>query len=108
VQARLNRAALQTISKIYATNSEAYENYLRGRFHFNKTTEEGLSKSVEYYQRAIAIDPQYALAYTGIADSYRTLLIAGFSHSPDDRRSLVLAGEICSGPRGPNNLHQGR
>ena len=55
------------------TNSEAYQLYLLGRYHWNKGTQQELTKSMEYYQQALAIDPNYALAYAGLADSYSSL-----------------------------------
>jgi TolB-like protein/DNA-binding winged helix-turn-helix (wHTH) protein/tetratricopeptide (TPR) repeat protein len=57
---------------------EAHELYLRGRFHFNKRTQEGLNKSIQYYQEALVRQPDYALAYAAIADSYNQ--IAYFSY----------------------------
>ncbi|HEX6729031.1 MAG TPA: tetratricopeptide repeat protein, partial [Pyrinomonadaceae bacterium] len=48
----------------------AYQLYLRGRFYWNKRSEEGLLKSLEYFQQAIEKDPGFALAYSGLADSY--------------------------------------
>jgi TolB-like protein/DNA-binding winged helix-turn-helix (wHTH) protein/Flp pilus assembly protein TadD len=58
-------------------NPEAYEAYLKGRFFWNKTTASGLRKSIEYFQQAISKEPQYALAYAALADSYEML-------GPDD------------------------
>jgi len=52
---------------------QAHEAYMRGRFHWNSMTEEGLAKSLVYFNRAVAIDPNYALAYAGIADYYNFL-----------------------------------
>jgi len=46
---------------------------MRGRFHWNSMTEEGLARSLVYFNRAVAIDPNYALAYAGIADYYNFL-----------------------------------
>ena len=54
-------------------NPEAYEAYLKGRFFWNKRTESGLKKSIEYFQLAINKDPGYALAYAALADSYQSL-----------------------------------
>ena len=54
-------------------NLEAYEAYVQGRYYGNKRTEEGLKKSVEYFQRAIRFDPNYAMAYAGLAESYNLL-----------------------------------
>jgi TolB-like protein len=65
-----DRAAL---FKKYTDNSEAYHLYLKGRYHQNKWTGEGMRKSVEYFEQAIAIDPNYALAHAGLADSYASL-----------------------------------
>jgi len=55
------------------TNSEAYADYLRGRFFWNKRTREGLETGVSYFKQAIKEDPQYASAYAGLADSYLVL-----------------------------------
>jgi TolB-like protein/Tfp pilus assembly protein PilF len=56
--------------KRYTRNAEAYRNYLKGRYFWNKYSEESLRKSVDYFQRAINIDANYALAYAGLADAY--------------------------------------
>ena len=54
-------------------SSEAYQLYLKGRYHWNLRTEESLRKGAEYFQRAIEADPNYALAYVGLADTYNIL-----------------------------------
>lgn len=56
---------------------EAFESYLRGRYHWNTYTESGLAKAIECYNHAISLDPEYALAYTGIADYYNWLGVFG-------------------------------
>ncbi|HSE98112.1 MAG TPA: tetratricopeptide repeat protein, partial [Blastocatellia bacterium] len=56
-----------------AANTEAYQLYLRGRHFWNKTTAEGMKKAIDYFQQAIEKDPNYALAYVGLADSYGVL-----------------------------------
>ena len=58
-------------------SSEAFEAYLRGRYYWNSYTETGLAKALDCYQRAIKLDPDYALAYTGIADYYNWLGVFG-------------------------------
>ncbi len=64
---------------------EAYENYLRGRAFWNRRTPADFEKAIEYFERAIAIDPQYSLAFSGIADSYA--LLAYFEiYAPDQLR----------------------
>ncbi|HST29794.1 MAG TPA: tetratricopeptide repeat protein [Chthoniobacterales bacterium] len=61
------------ITKRYTQNTEAYQLYLKGRFYWNKYTEDGYRKSIELYKQAADKDPNYALAYSGIADSYSLL-----------------------------------
>ena len=58
------------LAKHYTESNEAYQLYLKGRFYWNKRTEEGMLKSLESYQQAIQIDPNFALAYSGLADAY--------------------------------------
>lgn len=58
-------------------NLEAYEAYLRGRYHWHTYTEEGLAKAIVYFYEAIALDPNYARAYTGVADYYNWVGTAG-------------------------------
>jgi serine/threonine-protein kinase len=60
----------QKLSKGDTTNAEAYEFYLRGRYYWNKRTVDDLSKAIEQFQHAIDKDPNYALAYVGLTDSY--------------------------------------
>ena len=50
--------------------AEAYQAYIKGRYFWNKRNDEGFSKAVEYFNQAIAIDPNYALAHAGLADAY--------------------------------------
>jgi eukaryotic-like serine/threonine-protein kinase len=66
------------LTKRATGNKEAYQGYLKGRYWWNKRTEEGLNKGIEYFQQAIARDPSYALAYSGLADSYTNAAIFGF------------------------------
>lgn len=58
------------ITKIYTTNPVAYQLYLKGNFYRTKYTEEGYQKGLECYQKALEIDPNYALAHHGIAAAY--------------------------------------
>jgi eukaryotic-like serine/threonine-protein kinase len=61
------------LSKKPTRDAEAYQDYLRGRFYWNKRTEEGVKKGIEYFQRAVEKDPGYPLPYVGLADSYNIL-----------------------------------
>ena len=76
LQLKLSGAEETKVSKHYTENDEAYQLYLKGRYYWNKRTEEGATKAIEYYTEAISKDPAYALAYTGLADAYCSL---GFS-----------------------------
>ncbi len=58
------------VTRRYTDNSDAYQLYLRGQFFLTKRTKEGFTKSRVYFQQAIELDPNYALAYSGLADSY--------------------------------------
>ena len=61
------------LNKPSTTNAEAYQLYLKGRYHANQATAAELRKGIEYFQQAIGKDPGYALAYAGLADSYSAL-----------------------------------
>jgi serine/threonine protein kinase/tetratricopeptide (TPR) repeat protein len=67
---KLNSDEQKRVTRHYTDNVEAYQLYLKGRFEVNKYTREGVAKGIEYYNRAITIDPTYALAYAGLADLY--------------------------------------
>ncbi|MDP9292188.1 MAG: tetratricopeptide repeat protein, partial [Verrucomicrobiota bacterium] len=63
------------ITQSAARNSEAYDFYLRGRFFWNKRTEEGVRKGIGYFDQAIEKDPNFALGHCGLADSYSMLCL---------------------------------
>jgi serine/threonine protein kinase/tetratricopeptide (TPR) repeat protein len=67
---KLTRAEKKRLTKRQTDNAEAYRLYLKGRHHWNRWTEDGFYKAIEYFQQAVEKDPSYALAYTGLADSY--------------------------------------
>jgi len=64
------QAALKSVKAI---DPEAYEAYLKGRYFWNKRTADGLEKAVDYFNQAIVKDPNYAAAYSGLADTYALL-----------------------------------
>jgi serine/threonine protein kinase/tetratricopeptide (TPR) repeat protein len=70
---RLTSEEKTRLAKSSATNPEAYQLYLKGRYHASQSTAAGLKKSIEYFEQAIDKDPAYALAYAGLADSYSGL-----------------------------------
>lgn len=65
------------LKKRYTENPEAYELYLKGTYFWQKRTQEGTAKAIDYFQQALALDPKYALAYTGIANCYSAMPISG-------------------------------
>jgi eukaryotic-like serine/threonine-protein kinase len=69
----LSTEELSLITRDQRGAGDAYEWYLKGRFYWNQLTEEALDKSIDCFNQALALDPQYALAYTGLANSYSTL-----------------------------------
>ncbi len=66
----LTDAEKTRLNKLPATNPEAYQLYLKGRYHANQATAEELKKAIDYFQQTIDKDPGYALAYAGLADTY--------------------------------------
>lgn len=61
------------MAALYSTNNEAYRLYLKGRYQWNKRTPDALQKGISFFRQALEADPTYALAYTGLADSYNLL-----------------------------------
>lgn len=74
---RLLGGGREQLLKRYTDNPEAYALYLQGRFFWNKRTTESTQKAISFYEKAIALDSKYALAYSGIADCYNT---SGFAY----------------------------
>jgi TolB-like protein/DNA-binding winged helix-turn-helix (wHTH) protein/Tfp pilus assembly protein PilF len=70
IQVTLNPQEEAALKKSKPVNAEAYEAYLKGRYFWNKRTREGLVKATDYFHHAIDADPDYARAYSGLADSY--------------------------------------
>jgi serine/threonine protein kinase/Tfp pilus assembly protein PilF len=70
---RLTTEERRQLTKRYTDNVVAYDAYLRGRYCWNKRTDEGVRKAIEHFKQAIDNDPSYALAYSGLADSYLML-----------------------------------
>jgi len=91
------------IEKKPTKSTEAYALYLKGRYYWNERSKEGLLKSVEYFKRAIEIDPEYALAYAGISDSYGVLGNHGylpgheaFTKSKENALKAVQYDDSCA------------
>ena len=70
LQAKLTGSEQRVIAARPTENAEAHQFYLKGRFFWNKRTGNDLKKSIDYFEQAIATDPNYALGYAGVADAY--------------------------------------
>ena len=73
LQLKLSGEEKRRLTRRYTDNVDAFQFYLKGRFHWNKRTPEGFKKGIDYFQRAIDKDPRYAPAYSGLADCYQLL-----------------------------------
>jgi DNA-binding winged helix-turn-helix (wHTH) protein/TolB-like protein/tetratricopeptide (TPR) repeat protein len=82
---RLSNSEREKLEKRYTNDANAYSLYMRGRYHTFKVTETDLRKAIDLFQTAIDADPNYALAYAGMADAYRVLVSAAYAR----------AGEAC-------------
>jgi DNA-binding winged helix-turn-helix (wHTH) protein/TolB-like protein/Tfp pilus assembly protein PilF len=71
------------LTRRYTDNADAYDAYIRGRYLLAKRTEDGFRRAIEYFNDAVAKDPNYALAYSGLADCYILLGVWG-TNSPNE------------------------
>jgi len=69
LKTKLSGADVAKVEKSYTANTEAYQLYLKGRFYAVKRTAKDARRAIDYYQQAVAIDPNYALAYAGLAEA---------------------------------------
>ena len=101
IEIKLPQATLARLASDQTIDPEAYQLYLQGRFFLNKRTAEGLERSGDLFQRAIAIDPNYVKAYAGLADSF--ILVGAFEVKapaeviPKGRAAALRAIEIDEG-----------
>ena len=77
---RLTGEEKSRLTERHVVNPEAYQLYLKGRYYWNKRTEEGFNKAIEHFNQAIEKDPNYTLAHAGLADSY--ILLGAFGLLP--------------------------
>jgi len=73
IRINLNQQEQATLKRVRIVNPKAYEPYLKGRYFWNKRTADGLKVALTYFTQAIDEDPQYAQAYSGLADTYALL-----------------------------------
>jgi len=70
---KLSGEETKGLTKRYTDNNEAYQLYLKGRYHFAKRTKDDMQRSIEYFQQAILLDPNFALAYASTAECYNQM-----------------------------------
>jgi len=80
---KLTGEGQQKLEKKYTDNNDAYQLYLKGNFHFGNRTNEDLKKAVDYFQQAIKLDPEFALAYVGISQTYYTMTSYSYISAKD-------------------------
>ena len=88
LQLKLSGDDAKGLTKSYTNDNEAYQLYLRGRFYWNKRTTESLKTAIEQFKAASEKDPNFALAYVGLADSY---LVGQYSLRGKDKEAVPLA-----------------
>ena len=91
----------QRANKQYTANPEAYQLYLKGRYYWNKRTPDDFERAIGYFKQAIDKDPTYALAYSGLADSY-ALLTAYTSEAPREVMPKAKAAALKALELDPN------
>ena len=90
------------LAKTDTESGEAYQAYLKGRYHWNKRTDEGFKQAIGFFQEAIAKDPSYALAYTGLADCYT--LRSDYGFLPPQEGYALAKGAVTLALKYDDNL----
>ena len=90
---RLTGEDEKNLAKRYSSDAEAYQLYLKGRYYWNKRNEEGFRNSIDYFKRAEERDPSFALAFSGLADSYALLCDIGVARPVDEMPKAKAAAQ---------------
>jgi TolB-like protein/Tfp pilus assembly protein PilF len=93
LRSRLSGVDEAKVAKTYTADPEAYQLYLKGRFAWNKRTGEAIKQAVEFYKQAIEKDPDYALAYSGLAESYVLFSSYGVAPAKDSMPQAKAAAQ---------------
>ena len=91
LRSKLSTSEKQQVTKQGTQNPEAYDLYLKGRFYWDKRTPADLQAAISYFNQAIAKDPGYALAYSGLADAYGVMAVYGGAPTEIYRKSSAAA-----------------
>jgi serine/threonine protein kinase/tetratricopeptide (TPR) repeat protein len=103
VQVALTPDERSKLASTRTVNPQAYDAYLKGRYHWNRRNEQELRKGLEYFQQALQADPNYAQAYSGLADAYILLNIRGYDSPAKTnpaamaaaRKAIALGNGLC-------------
>ena len=108
LKTKLSGAEVAKVEKNYTANSEAYQLFLKGRFYAIKRTARDAKQAIEYYQQAVAIDPNYALAYAGLAEANWFLALYSYPQVnelvPKARELALKALELDNSLAEPHSL----
>ena len=108
LKSKLSGADVAKVEKNYTSNAEAYQLFLKGRFYAIKRTAKDAKQAIEYYQQAVAIDPNYALAYAGLAESYWFLALYSYPQVnelvPEARKLALKALELDNSLAEPHSV----
>jgi TolB-like protein/AraC-like DNA-binding protein len=85
----LTNKQLYALKRNQTENMKAYEYYQMGRFYSNKRWVDGYNKGIEYYEKAIAEDPDYGLAYAGLADNYHLMALQGWMDETEGKNKAI-------------------
>jgi serine/threonine protein kinase/TolB-like protein len=96
LRSKLSTSEKHQVTKQGTQNPEAYELYLKGRYTWNKRTPSNIATALSYFNQAIAKDPGYALAYSGLADAYSLLPLYGGTPSEDYPKSNAAARQALA------------
>ena len=108
LKSKLSGADAAKVEKNYTANTEAYQLFLRGRFYGSKRTAKDAKQALEYYQQAVAIDPNYALAFAGLAESNWFLALYSYPQInelvPEARKLALKALELDNSLAEPHSV----
>jgi len=102
LQMTLSPEDIEIIEKVPTTNIEAYNLYLKGRYFWNTRTKFGLQNSIEFFNKAVELDPDFALAWAGLADAYHILSGWGWYIPKEEGETLAKQFAIKALEKDPN------
>jgi TolB-like protein/DNA-binding winged helix-turn-helix (wHTH) protein/Flp pilus assembly protein TadD len=106
VQAKVTAQEHMRLARNRSVNGDAYDAYLKGRYYYNRFTIDGFSKSIEYFEQSIKLDPDYATAYAGLADALASLEQIGAAQPEDVHpKALVAASKALAMDDGLPETH---